>query len=130
MSTLELLLTHLAVPLGVLQLYARLRRRMFEARVFDPPEKSLFFLLTAYGGWLMVAYVALQGAWSVFMSLVLVYLVLVAPVLMLILVIGLFPQRGESRYHYAVIVAGAAYACLFGIPLLAALLFLMGGDIY
>jgi hypothetical protein len=58
---------------------------------------------------MMVFFILLSGAWSDLMYLLLVYLICVAPILMLYVTISLIPQYRWSGYHTGALMASGAY---------------------
>ncbi|MCA1557197.1 MAG: hypothetical protein LC731_01500 [Acidobacteria bacterium] len=93
-----------------------------EARcAVEPPSIQFFLIFTAYAGWLMVFFILLFGAWSDLMFLVLIYLLLVAPVLMLGVAISLIPNYTQSSYHTGALVASGLYFSLFAMLIFMAM---------
>ncbi len=109
MEIVKAALIHLAVPAAGLAVYLRLRRRMRESGVQNPPDVALFILFMTYGGWLMIVLTALFWYASGMLLLGLVYLMFVAPVVMIVMAVRLYPQRKVSRYHRGSFLASAAY---------------------
>jgi hypothetical protein len=108
-------LIYLVVPLAGLKFYLFLCQRMKDREIPSPPIVPLFLIFATYGGWLTVLLTTVFGAWSGMATLGLAYLVLLAPVLMLILAFLLFRQRKLSSYHYSTFVSSSAYFVLLGL---------------
>jgi len=115
MEIAKAILIHLVVPLAGLQVFYWLRNRMRSSGVERPLAIHLFLTFVAYGGWLMVILTAVFWYWSGIASIGLVYLVFVAPIVMTVLAVTLYRQRGLSRYHRGLFIASAAYPCLIGL---------------
>lgn len=106
------LMTYCAVPVTAWCLYMRLYRRMEAKAVIEPPDIQFFLIFTVYGGWLMVFFILLARAWSDIMFLVLVYLIFVAPILMLCVAISLMQRFRLSLYHVGAFTASGIYVCM------------------
>jgi hypothetical protein len=106
------LMTYGAVPVTAWCLYMRLYRQMEAKAVMEPPDIQFFLIFTVYAGWLMVFFILLTRAWSDIMYLVLVYLIVVAPVLMLCAAISLIQRFRLSMYHAAAFLASGIYVCM------------------
>jgi hypothetical protein len=103
------ILIHLVVPVSGLCLYGRLRNRMIETRIPDPPTVPFFILFATYGGWLLVILTLLLWYWSGMATLGLAYLMFIAPIVMLALAVRLYKQRNSSSFHFCAFVASAVY---------------------
>jgi heme O synthase-like polyprenyltransferase len=97
------------VPLGGLYLFDRVRDDMIDAEIQHPPVVPLFIVFATYGGWLMILLTTLLWYWSGMALVGLIYLVFIAPVVMILLSIVLYPQRRLSRYHNRLFWASALY---------------------
>jgi hypothetical protein len=108
------ILIYLVVPVIGLKLYFFLCQRMKDSNVESPPLAPLFLLFVSYGGWLLVILTSLFWKWSGMATLGIAYLVLLAPIIMLILTLLLFRQRKLSIYHRSTFVASIAYFGMLG----------------
>lgn len=106
---LMILMTYFAVPLTAWCLYMRLYRSMEARGVCDPLDVQFFLIFTVYGGWAFVFFILLAGAWTDLMYLVLVYLLLVAPLLMLFVIASVAVNYRHSLYHAWALVASSLY---------------------
>ena len=109
MDVVKALLIHLVVPAAGLQWFLSLRDDMREERVENPPIIPLFIIFSTYGGLLLVILTTFFWYWSGVASLGLVYLLFVAPIVMLLMAWRLHPQREMSRFHRAAYVASVTY---------------------
>jgi hypothetical protein len=109
MDIVKALLIHLIVPAVGLQWFLWLRDDMREEQVENPPIISLFMIFATYGGLLLVILTTFFWYWSGMASLGLAYLLLLAPIVMLIIALCLYPQRKLSCFHKAAFVASACY---------------------
>jgi hypothetical protein len=106
---LMIFMTYFAVPLTAWCLYLRLYRSMEARAIFEPPDVQFFLIFTVYAGWVMVFFILLAGAWTDLMYLVLVYLLMVAPILMLFVIVSILPSYRNSLYHTWALVASVVY---------------------
>jgi hypothetical protein len=112
METFRAILVNVAVPLSGLLVFFRLLHSMRVAKIDRPPVIPLFLIFATYGGWLMIGLTLLFWFWSGMALLGLIYLIFIAPIIMTILAVRLFLDRGVSRYHYGSFVASGVYPCL------------------
>jgi hypothetical protein len=108
-------LLYFVVPLTGLKFYLFVCQRMKEREIASPPVVPLFLLFATYAGWLVVLLTSLFWFWSGMAAPGFAYLVLLAPVLMLIQASPLFRQRKFSCYHYSTFVGSSAYFVLPGL---------------
>lgn len=94
--------------------YDMLCQRMSAANVPQPPRWPFLFLFGSYGGWVL----AFALPTSVLTALLMIFLVMVAPLLLLASALWLWRQRKLSGYHRT-----ACYGCLAYVILLAYYLF-------
>ncbi|WP_210116251.1 hypothetical protein [Hymenobacter fodinae] len=73
------------------------------------PSWHLLVVMATYGGWLMVALTGMFWQWSGMASLGLLYLLVVAPVLMLVIAIRTARLTQLSRYHRWIFNASVLY---------------------
>ena len=112
MEILRALLIHLVVPLAGLWVFLRLRDKMLDAEIENPPVVPLLIIFATYGGWLIVVITLLFWYWSGAALLGVMYLLFVAPLVMIVLAIWLYPQRKLSPYHYSSFWASAGYVVI------------------
>lgn len=110
-----ILMTYCAVPLTAWCLYMRLYRSMEARGIFEPPDVQFFLIFTVYAGWAMVFFILLAGAWTDLMYLVLVYLLMVAPLLMLFVAVSVLPSYRNSLYHTWALVASGVYVSFYAL---------------
>lgn len=96
-------------PLLGLLLYLRLCKRMYAARITEPPTKILFLVFVTYGGWLMIVLTALFWMVSGMVTLGLAHLVMVAPIVMAVAAWLLRKRRKETNFHGVLFALCAAY---------------------
>lgn len=109
MEMVKFLLIHIMVPAAGLQIFVWLRNGMRAAEIEHPPVIPLFIIFATYGGWLMIVLTLLFWYWSGMALLGAMYLMFLAPFVMLILAAWLYPQRKLSRYHFGSFLASAGY---------------------
>jgi hypothetical protein len=102
-------LIHIVIPALGLLLYYKLQDQMKKRGISAPPNKILFIIFVTYGGWLIVLLTTLFWHWSGAATIGLAYLVFLAPIVMLILTIHMFKQRGVSAFHLGAFIASAVY---------------------
>jgi hypothetical protein len=115
MEVIRAILVNLVLPLVGLQIFIWLRNCIHAAGIERPPTIHLLIILATYGGWLMVILTGLLWYWSGMAFLGLIYLVFVAPIVMTVLAVMLYRQRGLSRYHLGLFIASSIYPCLVGM---------------
>ena len=107
MELVRAILVNFVVPLAGLKVFLSLRERMLERQIERPPVVPLFIIFATYGGLLVVVLTVLFLRWSGMASLGVFYLVLVAPIAMM-----LFRQRRLSPYHFGSFIASGIYPCV------------------
>jgi hypothetical protein len=115
MEVLRAILVNLVVPLAGLQIFIWLRNRICASGIEQPQIIILFIIFATYGGWLMVFLTILFWYWSGMALIGLIYLVFVAPIVMTVVAVMLYRQRGLSRYHLSLFIVSSIYPCLVGI---------------
>lgn len=106
------ILVNLVAPLAGLQVFFWLRNKMRDAEIERPPVIPLFIVFATYGGWLMIALTLLFWYWSGMALLGLMYLIFIAPFVMMVLAGLMFRQRRLSRFHFGLFVASMIYPCV------------------
>jgi hypothetical protein len=115
MEVVRAILINLVLPLAGLQIFIWLRNSIRAAGIERPPIISLFIIIATYGGWIMVVLTLLFWHWSGMALFGLIYLVFVAPIVLTVLAVMLYRQRGLSRYHLGLFIASSIYPCLVGM---------------
>lgn len=114
MTAFAILFIHFTFPVLGIILYFMLLKRMKREGVEHRPVWSLFILFATYGAILTIVLTAVFWRWSGILSLLIIYLILFAP-----LIIGLIAYRNYNRrmlsvYHkYTFIAAVAYYPAIF-----------------
>ena len=112
MELVRAILINFVVPLVGITVFLSVRERMLAKQIEQPPVVPLFLIFMTYGGWLMVFLTCLFWEWSGMATLGFLYLVLVAPIVMLVLAAMLNRRRRLSPYHFASFIASGVYPCL------------------
>ena len=124
MEVVKAILIHLVVPLAGLQAFVWLRNDMREAQIDRAPVIPLFIIFATYGGWLIIILTLLFWYWSGMALLGLLYLVFIAPIIMIVLAVMLYRQRRLSRYHFGSFIASAIYPCILAVMALARIFYM------
>ena len=111
MEVVKAILIHLAVPFAGVQAFLWLRNQMRAAQIERPPVIPLFIIFATYGGWVILVLTLLFWYWSGMALLGLIYLIFIAPVVMIVLAAQLYRQRRLSRYHFGSFIASGIYPC-------------------
>lgn len=90
---------HLIIPLAGLLYFLKIRKQMSLEKIPNPPETELFVVFATYGGLLILILTAFFWKWSGAASLGFLYLILGAPILILIKGKSLYNARETSKYH-------------------------------
>ncbi|WP_339919210.1 hypothetical protein [uncultured Flavobacterium sp.] len=114
---------HVIVPLIGLLFFLFLRKKIKEERVADPPIAEFFILFATYGGLLIVAITTLFWQWSGLASLGSLYLVLIAPFIMIFLAYRMKNNKIISIYHELIYYLSTSYFII--APLTFLILFLI-----
>lgn len=114
MKVILAIVIHFIVPVTGLKLYLFVCQRMKDSNIEYPPFIPFFILFFTYGTFTLIVLTLCFWYWSGAASLGAAYLMLLAPILMFLLVIILFPKRKLSRYHYSAFIASAGYVVLIG----------------
>jgi hypothetical protein len=110
------LVIYFLIPAVGFGLYESLCSRMNALNTPDPPRLALAILFGTYGGWLLVVLTEMFWFWSGLASLGTIYLIAVAPIVLGLLAVQLYPKRTLSRFHKLAFVASVGYVA---IPLMA-----------
>lgn len=97
---------------------------MRAAQIERPPMIPLFIIFATYGGWVIMVLTVLFWYWSGMALLGLIYLIFIAPVVMIVLAALLYRQRRLSRYHFGSFIASGIYPCFLAVLALARTLYL------
>jgi hypothetical protein len=108
---------YLATPFVGLISYIWLYRKMVVAKLPLPPKMSYFFLFVNYGGLLVVLLTSLFWFWSGMASLGVFYLMLIAPISMMVIGYIEFKRRTLSQYHKWAFILSLSYIVLIAVPL-------------
>lgn len=124
MSVVSPLVIYFLIPAVGFGLYESLCSRMNALNTPDPPRLALAILFGTYGGWLLVILTETFWFWSGMASLGTIYLIAVAPIVLGLLALQLYPKRTLSRFHKLAFVASAGY---IAVPLIVIAYALVGG---
>ncbi len=113
---------HIIVPIIGIALYGKIYRKMGEENIPKTPDIALFLIFAIYGGLLLEILTAIFWKWSGMAAIGGVFLMLGAPVLMGIIAISLFKDKGISPYHYYTWLSSILYLAV--IPLFIAIGFI------
>lgn len=109
------LLVHVAVFAGGLHLYFRLCRAMRNQNVAHPPDAALLALIFTYGNVVMpLLTILFLRAFPYLWFYEVVYLLVVAPFVMLACALSLWKRRPWSAYHKGAFAACLVYELLTG----------------
>jgi hypothetical protein len=108
-------LIHFIYPLIGVQLYLWLYQRMKAGNLESPPVIPYFILFFTYGGFFGIILTVLFWYWSGMASLFTAYLLILAPIVMLITASQLFQKRKLSPYHSSAFVASISYILVIGV---------------
>src|SRR5690554_1168861 len=102
LSTSELItavLIHLVIPVLGIVFYVFLVNKMKKANIKNPPNAALFLEFFIYGGLLLIILTSLFWYWSAMASLGFIFVLFIAPFIMLALAIYYLWKRNDSKYH-------------------------------
>lgn len=117
------ILIHVIIPLIGIIFFLFLRKKIKEERIVNPPIAAFFILFATYGGLLMVTITTLFWQWSGLASLGSLYLVLVAPIIMIFLAHIMKKNKMNSKYHELIYYLSTSYFII--APLTFLILFLI-----
>ena len=103
---------HLLLPLLGLVVFWLLRRKMLREKVKYAPVIDLFLIFATYGGLLLVVYTTYWWKWSGMASIGAAYLVVLAPIVMLVIGYRQYSNRSLSHYHAWVFTLALLYFIL------------------
>lgn len=123
LSTYELITAvfiHFVIPILGIVFYLILLNRMKKTNIQNPPNVALFLEFFIYGGLLLIILTSQFWYWS-FMALIgSIFLVFIAPIVMLGISLFYLWKRNQSTYHKLTF-----YSALFYIPILIATYFIL-----
>lgn len=117
LSTSELItavVIHFILPVLGIVYYTILLKNMKKANIQNPPVIALFLAFFVYGGLFMIILTTLFWYWSAMASLGLIFILFVAPFIMLGLTIYYLLKRNVSNYHKLTFYLASLY-----IPIIA-----------
>ena len=112
---------HLIIPVFGLIMFLKLSTKM-KLEMIYPPILEFFIIFATYGGLLLVMLTSIFWKWSGLASLGTFYLILVAPILLILIAYQQFKKRRVSKYHDWAFKISAFYFVI--VPLIGLLLYL------
>ena len=106
---------HLLIPAAGWVTYLILRHRLLAAGASTLFLAQLFLLFVCYGGVLLIVLTSLFWHWSGMASLGFLFLILVAPILLLPALLSFWKQKGHSFAHLMAFRACAGYYVLLAL---------------
>jgi len=103
------LFIYIVVPIVGVVFYLMLRKRMISKDVVNPPIREMFIIFFTYGGLLTLILTTFFWEWSGLASLGAFYLIIFAPIAMLIVAYRQYKKRKTSIYHRWMFYLGALY---------------------
>jgi len=113
------IIIHLLVLFIGVFLFLRLKRKIAEAEIINPPVIDIFFLFVTYGGLIFVTLTTLFWKWSGMASLGTFYLILAAPIIMSIISYRQYKKQKLSKYHKNTFLLGIIYFIIAPLTFLA-----------
>jgi len=102
MSTLQIITAiaiNLIIPILGVIFFFKLVKKMRREKILNPPIFELFIVFATYGGLLIVALTTLFWEWSGLASLGTIYLIIPAPIIMVIIAFRNYKLRKTSSYR-------------------------------
>jgi len=102
MSTLKIITAiaiNFIVPILGVIIFFKLVKKMRREKTLNPPIFELFIVFATYGGLLIVALTTLFWEWSGLASLGTLYLIIPAPIIMVIIAFRNYKLRKTSSYR-------------------------------
>jgi len=112
---------HLIIPVFGLIMFLKLSTKM-KLEMIYPPILEFFIIFATYGGLLLVMLTSIFWKWSGLASLGTFYLILVAPILLILIAYQQFKKRRVSKYHDWAFKISAFYFVI--VPLIGLILYL------
>lgn len=103
------LLIYIVVLIVGVVFYLMLRKRIISKGVVNPPIGEMFIIFFTYGGLLTLILTVFFGEWSGLASLGAFYLIILAPIVMLIVAYRQYKKRKTSIYHQWMFYLGLFY---------------------
>jgi hypothetical protein len=99
MEIIIFIVIHVVIPVLGLIWYISIVGKMKKENIVERPIMALFVLFATYGGLLVMALTSLFWYWSGMASLGMAYLILLAPIVMLVFALVYYKKRNISKYH-------------------------------
>ncbi|MGM0478147.1 MAG: hypothetical protein ACQERC_02905 [Bacteroidota bacterium] len=118
LSTSELItavLIHFVIPILGIVFYLILLNKMKKANIQNPPNVALFLEFFIYGGLLLIILTSLFWYWSAMANLGFIFVLFIAPFIMLGLAIYYLWKRNESKYHKVTFYLASLYLPIIAI---------------
>ena len=114
MSFFEIIIAltiYIALPLTVLIIYIRLRRRIKKEKIESVPLNELLIIFATYGGLLLlfISCLVYPNSWSGMASLGIFYLIFIAPIVMGGIAYRHSKTIKKSKYHKWTYASGLLY---------------------
>ena len=100
---------HLFIPLAGFLYFLQLKNRMKNESIQDAPTAELFIIFATYGGILLVTLTTIFWKWSGLASLGAFYLIIVAPIVMVLIAYRNRQTKEKSKYHNWIYKSGLLY---------------------
>ena len=100
---------HLFIPLAGFLYFLQLKNRMKNENIKDAPTAELFIIFATYGGILLVTLTTIFWKWSGLASLGAFYLIIVAPIVMVLIAYRNRQTKEKSKYHNWIYKSGLLY---------------------
>jgi len=117
------LFIHLIVPIIGIAYFLLLVKKIKEEQISKPPILELFLLFLTYGVLIIIFLTTLVWKWSALASLGAFYLILIAPIIMLILIFKMRDEKNTSRFHKGILYGAKGY--FIATPIVFILSFLL-----
>lgn len=114
---------HLLIPLLGLLIYIQLIKRIKKSNIINPPIIDLFLIFAIYGGLLIIMLTSLFWVWSGLASIGTIFLIIIAPIVMLTIIIRNYNQRTISVYHRGTFISAVLFFLI--TPIAIGLIFWM-----
>lgn len=108
-------LIHFVIPILGIVFYVILVNKMKKANIKNPPNAALFLEFFIYGGLLLIILTSQFWYWSAMASLGFIFVLFIAPFIMLGLAIYYLLKRNDSKYHKITFYLASLYLPIIAI---------------
>lgn len=100
---------YIIIPIIGIAYFILLVKKIKEEQISKPPILELFLLFLTHGVLITIFLTTLVWKWSALASIGAFYLILIAPIIMLIMIYKMHDEKNISRFHKGILYGAKGY---------------------